>query len=69
MDHIVTPAGAFGFVVAEDALDRYFITKVESWTTNRLFRAIVRVVLNPSRAMSNLAQGQSLWFRPGRPLR
>lgn len=69
VDHIVTPAGALGFLVAEDALDRYFITRVESWTTNRVVRAIVRVAFNPSRAMSNLVQGRSLWFRAARPLR
>lgn len=69
VDHIVTPAGALGFIVAEDAIDRYVITLVESWTGNRLVRAIVRTIFNPSRAMSNVAQGRSLWHRPGRPLR
>lgn len=69
VDHIVTPAGALGFMVAEDALDRYVITHVESWTRNRLVRAIVRTVFNPSRALSNIAQGRTLWHRPGRPLR
>lgn len=68
VDHVVTPVGALGFIVAEDSLDRYFITHVESWTKNRMLRAIVRVVFNPSRAMSNLAQGRTLWFRSGRPL-
>lgn len=69
VDHIVTPAGALGFMVAEDALDRYVIALVESWTGNRLVRAIVRTVFNPSRALSNVAQGRTLWHRPGRPLR
>jgi hypothetical protein len=69
VDHIVTPAGALGFMVAEDAVDRYLITLVESWTGNRVIRATVRTILNPSRALSNIAQGRTLWHRPGRPLR
>jgi hypothetical protein len=69
VDHIVTPAGALGFMVAEDAVDRYVITLVESWTGNRLVRAIVRTLFNPSRSLSNVAQGRTLWHRPERPLR
>jgi hypothetical protein len=69
VDHIVTPAGALGFMVAEDAVDRYLITLVESWTGNRVIRAMLRTILNPSRALSNMAQGRTLWHRPGRPLR
>jgi hypothetical protein len=69
VDHVVTPAGALGLIVAEDALDRHFITLVESWTGNRVVRAIVRTVFNPSRALSNLAQGRTLWHRPERALR
>jgi hypothetical protein len=69
VDHAVTPAGALAFMVAEDALDRYLITRIESWTGNRLIRAFSRVALNPSRTMSNAAQGRSPWFRAVRPLR
>ena len=35
VDHVVTPAGALGIMVAEDALDRYLIARIESWTGNR----------------------------------
>src|SRR5262245_33814333 len=69
VDRIVTPAGALAFMVAEDALDRYLILKLESWTGNRLLRAASRVALNPSRALSNAAQGRAPWARPLRPLR
>jgi hypothetical protein len=69
VDHIVTPAGALGFMVFEDAVDRYLITAVESWTGNRVLRATVRTVFNPSRSLSNLVQGRSLWFREHRTLR
>lgn len=69
VDHVITPAGAFGFMVAEDALDRYVIARIESWTSNRLVRAISRSLLNPSRTLSNAAQGHAPWFRAMRPLR
>jgi hypothetical protein len=69
VDHVITPVGALGFMVAEDALDRYLITRIESWTGNRLIRALSRMALNPSRTMSNAAQGRAPWFRAVRPLR
>lgn len=68
VDHVVTPVGALGFMVAEDAVDRYFITRIEQWTDNRLLRAAARVGLNPSRALSNIAQGRWPWHRAGREL-
>jgi hypothetical protein len=69
VDHVATPVGGLGFMVAEDALDRFVITRIESWTGNRFVRALSRMALNPSRTMSNVAQGRSPWFRPVRPLR
>lgn len=68
VDHVVTPAGALGFIVAEDALDRFFIRRVEGWTSNRFFRAAVRMLFNPSRTLSNTAQGRLPWHRVARPL-
>ena len=69
IDHVVTPAGALGFIVAEDVLDRYLVVRIEHWTTNRLLRAATRVVFNPSRALSNIAEGRMPWDRTARPLR
>jgi len=69
VDHVVTPTGAFGFMVAEDALDRYLIGRIERWTSSRKLQMIARTVFNPSRALSNAAQGRALWFRASRPLR
>ena len=53
VDHVVTPAGAFGLLVAEDALDRYLVRRIEGWTSSPALRATVRIALNPSRALSN----------------
>lgn len=69
VDHVVTPVGALGLMVAEDTLDRYLITTVERWTGNRVVRASMRMLFNPSRTMSNLAQWRTPWFREHRTLR
>jgi len=68
VDHVVTPVGAFGIIVAEDAIDKYLIQLVERHTTNSFLRGFVRVAANPSRAMANFADGRAPWFRPLRPL-
>ena len=64
VDHVMTPAGALGFMVAEDALDRFLIRRIESWTGNSFIRAASRIALNPSRALSNTAQGRAPWGVP-----
>src|SRR6185436_7766126 len=69
VDHVVTPAGALGFMIAEDALDRLLIVRIESWTENRLILALARMALNPSRTLSSGAQGRAPWSRAVRPLR
>lgn len=68
VDHVVTPVGAFGLIVAEDALDRYFVKWAERRTSNRFFRASLRLIFNPARTMSNTLRGRTPWHRPGRPL-
>jgi hypothetical protein len=68
VDHVVTPIGGFGWIVAEDALDRYLVEWVETRTGNRFLRAALRVGLNPGRALSNASGGRWPWYRDGRPL-
>ena len=63
VDHVITPTGAFGFMVAEDFVDRVLIRRIETWTSNRLLTSLSRVALNPSRALSNAAQGRAPWSR------
>ena len=69
VDYVVTPIGAFGFMIAEDALDRYFVRWVESHVRNRAVRATLRLGLGPSRFLANSAEGRLPWYRPDRPLR
>jgi hypothetical protein len=68
VDHVVTPAGAFGWIVAEDALDRFLVRWVEGRVHNGILRASLRLVLNPGRALSNSTAGRPPWYREGRPL-
>lgn len=68
VDHVVTPVGGLGLMVAEDALDRFLVKWVERRTTNRVWRASLRLIFNPSRTLSNTASGRLPWHRDGRPL-
>jgi hypothetical protein len=69
VDYVVTPTGAFALLVAEDALDRWFVEWIERHTDNRAFRASIRMVFNPSRTFANIAQTKAPWYRQDRPLR
>jgi len=68
VDHVVTPVGAFGLIVAEDALDRFLVKWAERHISNRVWRASLRLIFNPARAFSNTASGRLPWHRDGRPL-
>jgi hypothetical protein len=68
VDYVVTPVGGFGLMVAEDALDRFFIAWFERHVRNRPFRAVMRGLFNPSRTMANVASGRLPWHRDGRPV-
>ena len=68
VDHVVTPLGALGFMVIEDSVDRFLIARIEALTQKGWLRKLSRAALNPSRSLSNAAQGRALWDRVGRPL-
>jgi hypothetical protein len=68
VDHVVTPVGAFGLIVAEDALDRFLVKWLEARTSNRVARASLRLIFNPARTFSNAASGTLPWYRKDRSL-
>jgi hypothetical protein len=68
VDHVVTPIGGVGFMVAEDALDRYVVKWAEQRVRSPYIRIPLRFVTNPGRALANAASGRSPWYRQGRPL-
>jgi hypothetical protein len=67
VDHVITPIVGFGWMVGEDALDRYVIRRIEDRTTNRWLRIAARTGLNPARSFANLLDGRAPWDRASRP--
>ncbi|HWO02246.1 MAG TPA: hypothetical protein VNS63_23575, partial [Blastocatellia bacterium] len=54
VDLVVTPLLGTALLVAEDALDRFVIRRIEDKTQNRLIRILARSFLNPSRSFANM---------------
>jgi hypothetical protein len=63
VDHVVTPIGGLGVMIAEDALDRYVIARLERRIQNGFVRGVLRTALNPSRALANTASVRPPWHR------
>jgi hypothetical protein len=68
VDYVITPVGALGLIVAEDALDRYLVQWAERRVKNPLLRIGIRFAANPGRTMANTASGRVPWHRDGRPI-
>jgi hypothetical protein len=68
VDYVVTPAGGFAILLAEDALDRFLVRWVEARTHNRFYRASMRMLFGPARALANAATSKAPWRRDNRPL-
>jgi len=68
VDYVVTPAGGLAILLAEDALDRFVVRWVESRTRNRFYRASLRMLFGPARALANAATNKAPWQRSGRAL-
>jgi hypothetical protein len=68
-DHIMTPLGGLGWMVAEDSVDRYVIAKLENRFTAPVARNLLRALLNPSRSLANVAGGKAPWYRSRPPAR
>lgn len=63
VDLVMTPAGGFGWLLMEDALDRYVAEAVERKTQNGFLRGVTRVAVNPGRAFANLLRVKTPWYR------
>ena len=63
VDLVVTPLAGAGVMLAEDALDRYFIRHAEKWSGNAAYRIVVRSMLNPNRSFANLLRFKVPWHR------
>jgi hypothetical protein len=63
VDLVVTPLGGIGWLIAEDAIDRFFIEKIEDRSRSPFVRIAARCLLNPGRAFANLMDGKAPWKR------
>lgn len=69
VDLVITPVGGFGWIVAEDVIDRFVIRGIEKkWKRKGLIR-FLRVALNPARSFANVMRLKLPWYRPGRELK
>jgi hypothetical protein len=67
VDLVVTPTVGMAWLVAEDMVDRYVISKLERKIKNRPAKTLLRAVLNPSRSFASMMAGQAPWIRYDRP--
>ena len=66
VDWIVTPVVGFGWMLGEDALDKYIVRPLELRTSSHVKRILLRGILNPSRSFANIMQGKVPWHRDSR---
>lgn len=64
VDHVVTPVIGMGWMLGEDALDKYFVRKVEA--NHRILGILLRGALNPSASFANVLAGKYPWHRQDR---
>jgi hypothetical protein len=69
VDHVITPVGGLAIIVADEVLDKYVVTAIERRTSNPFLRAVVRIALNPTRTLANIADLRTPWYRVRGPLR
>lgn len=62
-DVVVTPTLGTVMLVAEDALDRYVMQRIERQTDNFYIRIFARMLLSPTRVFANLIRFKTPWHR------
>ena len=63
VDIVITPTLGTAWLVAEDALDRFVVRRIEGKTNNRFVRIVVRMLFNPTRSSANLLRFEHPWRR------
>jgi hypothetical protein len=66
VDLVVTPIGGLGWVVGEDAVDRFVVQPMERKWNNRGLTRFLRVALSPTRSFANVLRFEKPWKRDGR---
>jgi hypothetical protein len=65
-DLVVTPAVGLGWQIAEDALDKLVVRRIEARIDAAWVKVITRGVLNPARSFANLMRWKVPWYRDDR---
>jgi hypothetical protein len=67
VDLVMTPVGGFGWIVAEDAVDKHLIRKLEDGQSDA-YKRFVRIFFNPNRSVANVLRLKKPWYRDIRPM-
>ncbi|MBA3634190.1 MAG: hypothetical protein H0W58_15480 [Acidobacteria bacterium] len=63
----MTPVGGTGLVIAEDAVDKYFLRNwLEKKTANKITIRIFRSFFTPTTSIANLLRRRPPWSRDNR---
>jgi hypothetical protein len=69
VDLVMTPVAGTGLLIAEDAVDKYFLRNwLEKKTTNKFVIRISRSLFNPTTSIANMLRLKSPWWRDNRTL-
>jgi hypothetical protein len=66
VDWVVTPTLGTAWMIAEDAVDKYLVRRIEGSTDNAVLRILARGWLNPTRSFSNMLRLKVPWHRDDR---
>ena len=67
VDLVMTPVGGFGWIVAEDALDKKFVQRWEEGRSDGMKR-FLRIFFNPNRSFANAMRLKKPWHRDTRSM-
>jgi hypothetical protein len=66
VDLVITPAVGTGWVVMEDALDKYVAKKAEAKFGRNGWTNLIRCLVNPARSAASVLDHHSPWYRASR---
>jgi hypothetical protein len=68
VDLVMTPVGGMGLIVAEDAIDKKWVERLEARTDSLNRRRMYRMFMNPQRTFANLLRLKKPWHRDTRSI-
>lgn len=66
VDFVMTPVGGFGWMVGEDAIDRFLVLPLERRWDSRGLTRFLRMALSPTRSFANVLRKEKPWKRDSR---